>query len=469
MCGCPEGHVLEGATCVQESSCGCLTDSDVYVEFGSEIVTETEICTCGTGGELTCEALTCPCDDYYSCVDLVCAAPRDFVGGAEGIVGTFQVTRNYEFGYEFTCDYPASDGGFSAGEHIGPHIFDGDMSRMKETFNGVSTDNEERMSRKMARSWGNAGNMWFFHSRRTSNRAHIGHENESGTYSVDWLTNACVPGFNSIRITQEHDAETDVVIKQFFFNGVLRNTRTYDSSTDMYTGELTASLAFVGEEFGVPPGQIRNFYFRDTSRTTFVAETPQPATGGNVLMNIDLNKSFALQFELDCTAAATDGHVLDIREQNIPRISMQQPGVNPRITINDRPFISFSRSASQSFTLITMAYGDGETITVSDKFPFLAGPVTQTGFQGDANYKVLVSWMSGCPVSDNWTTFLFEHIFDENTGLWTNRWSANGLPVVTVSYSVQNFPGNYQLGFTNNPEGGFISDTALKNFWYKEV
>ena len=137
----------------------------------------------------------------------------------------------------------------------------------------------------------------------------------------------------------------------------------------------------------------------------------------------------------------------------------------------------------------------------------MGGPRTQTGFQGDSNYKVLMSWMSGCPLpataapmtttsttttttttttstitstttttmtttttaSDNWTTFLFEHIFDENTGLWTNRWSANGVPVVAVSYSIQNFPGNYQLGFTNNPEGGFISDTALRNFWYKEV
>ena len=178
MCGCPEGHVLEGDTCVPESSCGCLTDSDVYVEFGSEILTDSEICTCGAEGELTCEALTCPCDVYSSCVDLVCAGPRDFVGGPEGIVGTFQVTRNYEFGYEFTCDYPDSDGGFSAGEHIGPHIFDGDMSRMKEIFKGVSTANEERMSRKMARVWWNAGNMWFFHSRYStlnySNGAHIG-------------------------------------------------------------------------------------------------------------------------------------------------------------------------------------------------------------------------------------------------------------------------------------------------------
>ncbi|CBY12026.1 unnamed protein product [Oikopleura dioica] len=249
MCGCPEGHVLEGDTCVPESSCGCLTDSDVYVEFGSEILTDSEICTCGAEGELTCEALTCPCDVYSSCVDLVCAGPRDFVGGPEGIVGTFQVTRNYEFGYEFTCDYPDSDGGFSAGEHIGPHIFDGDMSRMKEIFKGVSTANEERMSRKMARVWWNAGNMC---------------EKEGGLYTVDFLTNACVPGFNSIRITQEHNAETDAVTKQFFFNGVLRNTRSYASSRNMYIGELTAFLVFFGEEFGPPPGQIRNFYFRDT-------------------------------------------------------------------------------------------------------------------------------------------------------------------------------------------------------------
>jgi len=81
---------------------------------------------------------------------------------------------------------------------------------------------------------------------------------------VDALTNACVPGFNSIRITQEHNAETDAVTKKFFFNGVLRNTRSYASSRNMYIGELTASLVFFGEEFGPPPGQIKNFYFRDT-------------------------------------------------------------------------------------------------------------------------------------------------------------------------------------------------------------
>ena len=179
-------------------------------------------------------------------------------------------------------------------------------------------------------------------------------EREDGTYTVEMLNNACVPGFNSIRVTQEHDAENDAITKRFFFNGVLTSTKLFASSTDMYLGELTASLAFVGEEFGVPPGQIRNFYFRDTERTTFVGATPQAATGGNVLMDIDLDKSFVVHFELDCAAPFMDGHVLDIREQNIPRISMQQPEEDPRITLSDKPFMSFSRSFSSSFTQITM-------------------------------------------------------------------------------------------------------------------
>ena len=48
-------------------------------------------------------------------------------------------------------------------------------------------------------------------------------------------------------------------------------------------------------------------------------------------------------------------------------------------------------------------------------------------------------------------------------------WSINGLPVVSATYASQNFPGNYQLGFSNNPAGSFISDVGVRNFFYKEL
>jgi len=239
----------------------------------------------------------CPCDEFdEECIDFVCSEARDFVGGEEGIVGTFQVARNYELAYEFTCDYPTKNG-----EHIGPHIFDGDMSN----------DGKSR------------GNLWFFHARDSSEiaKAWIGHETNDDNgwpYSIEYLKDetACVPGFNSIRITQEHDA--DAVTKQFFFNGVLIESHFTTSSENMYTGELTAALFYAGDN-SASPGQIRNFYYRYTSSLDgecFIGETPELTGGKAPLKKIDIKRSFKISLELNCDerVGMTQGTIVEITD-----------------------------------------------------------------------------------------------------------------------------------------------------------
>ena len=86
----------------------------------------------------------------------------------------------------------------------------------------------------------------------------------------------------------------------------------------------------------------------------------------------------------------------------------------------------------------------------------------------ESNLKNVDVQIQGCPsTTGSWTTFLFEHIFDKNTGRWMNRWSADDLPIFTAIYSVQKFPGTHVLGFSNEPN--YLTNTPIRNFSYQEV
>ena len=89
-------------------------------------------------------------------------------------------------------------------------------------------------------------------------------ENQSGATFNELIHNACVPGFNSIRLTQSYDDNFNMITKETFLNGELLQTRMFAASDDIYEGTMTASLASPAV-FAAPPGQIRNFYVRDTS------------------------------------------------------------------------------------------------------------------------------------------------------------------------------------------------------------
>ena len=161
------------------------------------------------------------------------------------------------------------------------------------------------------------------------------------------IHNACVPGFNSIRLTQTYDKNFDMITKEIFLNGELLQTRMFAASDDMFEGTMTASLASPAI-FAAPPGQIRNFYVRDTSMISFVGETPEAASGENILMDVDLEKSFKIQFEIDCSNSVfSPGHILDIREQNAAILASEEeitnPEESPRVTAADKPFLAMSR------------------------------------------------------------------------------------------------------------------------------
>lgn len=112
-----------------------------------------------------------------------------------------------------------------------------------------------------------------------------------------------------------------------------------------------------------------------------------------------------------------------------------------------------------------------DDISVSSHFSYLLEPNVAYGWKGDANFKTVNTFIDGCPAEPgSWTTFLYEHFFDENTGKWTNRWSANSFPIMTATYAIQNFTGHYQLGFSNElGDESPISNTPIRNFWYEEV
>ena len=108
-------------------------------------------------------------------------------------------------------------------------------------------------------------------------------------------------------------------------------------------------------------------------------------------------------------------------------------------------------------------------MTNHENFDLLfSSPLVQNNWDGDLDHEVVLTWVDQCP-GDDWSTFVFEHTFDDETSLWTSMWSINGLPVVSATFATQNFEGNYQLGFSKNPAGGFISDVGVRNFFYKEL
>ena len=65
-------------------------------------------------------------------------------------------------------------------------------------------------------------------------------------------------------------------------------------------------------------------------------------------MDVDLEKSFKIQFEIDCgNSVFGAGHILDIREQNAEILASEEeisnPEEAPRVTAADKPFLAMSR------------------------------------------------------------------------------------------------------------------------------
>ncbi|KAJ8042859.1 Zonadhesin [Holothuria leucospilota] len=66
-CLCPDGKLLDGDRCVEESECGCLLQNGQYISRGETWTSQscTELCTC-EGGQLQCDYVHC--DEDARCV-----------------------------------------------------------------------------------------------------------------------------------------------------------------------------------------------------------------------------------------------------------------------------------------------------------------------------------------------------------------------------------------------------------------
>ena len=74
-----------------------------------------------------------------------------------------------------------------------------------------------------------------------------------------------------------------------------------------------------------------------------------------------------------------------------------------------------------------------------------------------------------CPGS-GWTLFEFEHKFDQETGLWTDMWLFDGLPVVSSSYSPESWThgNNFHLAQASGSSQSEAS-VSVRNFCYQEL
>ena len=87
----------------------------------------------------------------------------------------------------------------------------------------------------------------------------------------------------------------------------------------------------------------------------------------------------------------------------------------------------------------------------------------QTGWAG-GTFSVATSTVTGCP-GEGWTTFEFEHSFDEDTGLWTNTWTANGELIVSTTNSDDQWHAGYDFHIGLGSEEGYAgAEIEIKNF-----
>ena len=77
-------------------------------------------------------------------------------------------------------------------------------------------------------------------------------------------------------------------------------------------------------------------------------------------------------------------------------------------------------------------------------------------------------YLQGCP-GDSWTVFEFTHKFDAETGLWTDMWTIDGVPMASSTYSLDTWTHerNFHLGLSTSDE--FEAKTNIHNFCYSSI
>jgi hypothetical protein len=76
--------------------------------------------------------------------------------------------------------------------------------------------------------------------------------------------------------------------------------------------------------------------------------------------------------------------------------------------------------------------------------------------------------LRGCP-GDSWTLFEFKHNFDGETGLWTDMWTIDGVPLASTTYSLDSWTHerNFHLGMSTSDV--FEAKLNIRNFCYISI
>jgi len=488
MCGCPDGYVLDQGGCVPATSCGCINEAGEYAAVGSEEYVGNDECTCLAGGEYECVPMECPCEAFNEeCIDFVCGAPRNFDDGEEGYVGKFIPPNEFEISFEWLCEESLTTTKYVQG----PRIMDietvrSPMADPDEILPGTThQENKKKKRTRTARS-GRISHEWFVYVANSVGSAVLAHTNGgfSHPYWVQhWLGAGrgpqCIPGFNNMKLTQVFNSDTNNYIMKTFLNNI--EIGNLEIPFDQYFQINTEMAVYLGSPWSDRRhsgmlGQIRNFYMRNLSKECFIGETPEVSGGRVGLKEIDLQKSFKVHLELDCNEPVDGtnfGDIMDIRDLEGARAegSPIDPALftdvnsdeGNRMFNTDRPFTYLYRYSS--FTFVILYDGPGATLTDYENFNHYRSPITYT-FGG--NIPTMGYYVDGCP-GDGWTSFEFEHRFNDETGLWTDMWKIGGVPYVSSSYSPESWThGNdFYLGLANaaSNEG----NVHVRNFCYQNL
>jgi len=242
----------------------------------------------------------------------------------------------------------------------------------------------------------------------------------------------------------------------------------------MYTGELTASLAYLGTSFAAPPGQIRNFYYRYMGEQCFIGETPEESGGKRSLKDIDIEKSFKISFDLDCNdPILRSGTVVDITLKEEERIAGSSDkkassvdevfenassNLTSRIRSNERTFTQIYRQ--NGWTFFQLYDASGGSSTFYENFELHRSIFSSRNGIPRKNY-----YIQGCP-GNGWTVFEFEHKLDAETELWTDMWTIDGVPLASSSYSLNSwtYDRNFHLGSSTSDFAE--AKVNMRNFCY---
>jgi len=213
----------------------------------------------------------------------------------------------------------------------------------------------------------------------------------------------------------------------------------------------------------------------------FIGMIPELSGGRPDLKNINIEKSFKINFELHCNEISNYeyyGTVVDItlgtkgntRNKGSFKyeaslfdeiLANSSSNVTSRLKNPDRSFTQLYIHRDWIFTQLYDA--PGATHVFYENFELNRSILSLSNGIPRMNY-----YLRGCP-GDSWTLFEFKHNLDAETGLWTDMWSIDGVPMASSTYSLDTWTHerNFHLGMSTSDL--YEAKTNIRNFCYSSI